>query len=76
VAGGADVPLPDSGPAPAVAEGSDPQAAGVPQTLLPVAPAGVVEDLGSGRRLLALLVLAGGSAAVGYAAGSSAPGPA
>jgi hypothetical protein len=76
VAGGADTALPDAAaPAPTVADGAVPQAAGAPPTLLPVAPAGVVEDLGSGRRLLALLVLAGGSAAVGYAAGQQRPGP-
>lgn len=73
VAGGAEVPLPAPAtvPEPAVA-------AGAPAAMTPLIvarPAGVVEDLGSGRRLLALLVLAGGSAAVGYAAGQQRPGP-
>ena len=73
VAGGADTPLPApaSAPEPAVVAGAP--AAATP--LLVARPAGVVEDLGSGRRLLALLVLAGGSAAVGYAAGQQRPGP-
>lgn len=71
VAGGAEVPLPEPAvPEPAVAGGAAPAT-----PLLLARPAGVVEDLGSGRRLLALLVLAGGSAAVGYAAGQQRPGP-
>lgn len=75
VAAGADVPLPEPEPAtapePAVAAGAAP----VATPLLLARPAGVVEDLTAGRRLLALLVLAGGSAAVGYAAGQQRPGP-
>ncbi len=73
VAGGLDAALPEpaSAPEPAVAAGAP--TAAVP--LLVARPAGVVQDLGSGRRLLALLVLAGGSAAVGYAAGQQRPGP-
>lgn len=71
VAGGDDAALPQAaGPQPAVA--------GTPPGRTPVVlarPAGVVEDLGTGRRLLGLLVLAGGSAAVGYAAGQQRPGP-
>ena len=59
-------------PPPAVA-GGPASSAGAPT--LVATPAGVVEDLGSGRRLLALLVLAGGSAAVGYAAGQQRPAP-
>lgn len=76
LAGGADAPLPETeaaGPEPAVAGGAAPGAAAAPVLL--TQPAGVVEDLGTGRRLLALLVLAGGSAAVGYAAGQQQPGP-
>lgn len=42
---------------------------------LTVVPAAVTGDDDSGRRLLALLALAGGSAAVGYAAGQQRPGP-
>lgn len=73
VAAGADVPLPEpaTAPEPAVAAGAVP----VATPLLLARPAGVVDDLTSGRRLLALLVLAGGSAAVGYAAGQQRPGP-
>ncbi len=73
VAAGADVPLPEPAtvPEPTLATGAAP----VATPLLLARPAGVVEDLGSGRRLLALLVLAGGSAAVGYAAGQQRPGP-
>lgn len=72
VAGGAEAPLPEpAAPAPAVAAGAGPAVA----PLILARPAGVAEDLGSGRRLLALLVLAGGSAAVGYAAGQQRPGP-
>jgi hypothetical protein len=73
LAGGADQPLPaEAGaPPPELAPGAAPGAAPV----LQATPAGVVEDLGTGRRLLALLVLAGGSAAVGYAAGQQRPGP-
>jgi ABC-type branched-subunit amino acid transport system ATPase component len=67
---GAEAALPATASAAAVPA---PQTA--PQAFQPVTPAGVVEDLGSGRRLLALLVLAGGSAAVGYAAGQQRPGP-
>lgn len=58
-------------PAPAVAGG--------PGTRLPPAfltrPAGAAQDLGETGRLLALLVLAGGCALVGFAAGQSRPGP-
>jgi hypothetical protein len=71
--------------APLLAGGADAALAAqptAPAPILPAAappllaqPAGVAEDLGSGRRLLALLVLAGGSAAVGYAAGQQRPGP-
>ena len=72
VAGGADSALAEAAtPAPSVAGGAAPAA--VP--LLLARPAGVAADLGGGRRLLALLVLAGGSAAVGYAAGQQRPGP-
>lgn len=72
VAGGESAALPPpAAPGPAVASGV-PQAA---PPLFRTSPAGVVEDLGAGRRLLALLVLAGGSAAVGYAAGQQRPGP-
>lgn len=73
LAGGADAALPGAEPAtpqPALAGG--PAANG---PVLMTQPAGVVEDVSSGRRLLALLVLAGGSAAVGYAAGQQQPGP-
>lgn len=73
VAGGADAALPApaaAAPAPAVAG-----AAPLATPFIVAQPAGVVEDLGAGRRLLALLVLAGGSAAVGYAAGQQRPGP-
>lgn len=71
VAGGDQAPLPEpAAPQPDVAA----VAPGNPPVLL-ARPAGVVEDLGSGRRLLGLLVLAGGSAAVGYAAGQQRPGP-
>jgi len=52
-----------------------PPVAAPPVVPLVTAPAGVAEELGSGRRLLALLVLAGGSAALGYAAGQQRPGP-
>ena len=38
-------------------------------------PALAAQDTGTGSRLLALLVLVGGSAAVGYAAGQQRPGP-
>lgn len=71
VAGGADTALPPepAAPAPALAGPT------APLTPLITQPAGVVEDLGAGRRLLALLVLAGGSAAVGYAAGQQRPAP-
>lgn len=66
-----DAALPETAaPAPAVA-GTTP---GAPPVLL-TRPAGVAEDLGTGPRLLALLALAGGSAAVGYAAGQQRPGP-
>jgi hypothetical protein len=72
LAGGDSAPLPEPvAPEPAVA-GAAPAAA--PAVLL-ARPAGVVDDLGAGRRLLGLLVLAGGSAAVGYAAGQQRPGP-
>lgn len=72
LAGGADAPLPAAaGPAPDVAAGAAPSAP--PQ--LQATPAGVVEDLGAGRRLLALLVLAAGSAALGYAAAQQRPAP-
>lgn len=70
VAGDDQAALRGAGPAPAVA-GATPVATPV----LLSRPAGVVEDLGAGRRLLALLVLAAGSAAVGYAAGQQRPGP-
>lgn len=70
VAGGDQVALPGAGPAPAVA-GATPVATPV----LLSRPAGVVEDLDAGRRLVALLALAVGSAAVGYAAGQQRPGP-
>ena len=71
VAGGDEAALPQaSGPEPAVAG-----AAPGNQRVLLARPAGVVDDLGAGRRLLGLLVLAGGSAAVGYAAGQQRPGP-
>lgn len=70
VAGGAPAAAAaPAAPAPALAA---PTAPGVP---LLTRPAGVVEQVGTGRRLLALLVLAGGSAAVGYAAGQQRPGP-
>ena len=49
-----------------------PVLATAPLNVLPAASTG---DDDSGRRLLALLALAGGSAAVGYAAGQSRPGP-
>lgn len=71
LAGADEAPLPEpAAPGPAVAG-----AAPVNPPVLLARPAGVVEDLGSGRRLLGLLVLAGGSAAVGYAAGQQRPGP-
>jgi hypothetical protein len=72
VAGGDALPaLPQTQtPGPAVAS----QAPVNPPVLL-ATPAGVVEDLGTGRRLLGLLVLAGGSAAVGYAAGQQRSAP-
>lgn len=60
-----------TGPAPAVAGGAGP----VARPLLLARPAAVGDDLGAGRRLLGLLVLAGGSAAVGYAAGQQRSGP-
>ncbi|TAL21539.1 MAG: hypothetical protein EPN99_07430 [Frankiales bacterium] len=63
-------------------------AAAAPEAAAPVAPAPVLAtaplavlpashagDEDAGRRLLALLALAGGSAAVGYAAGQQRPGP-
>ena len=61
-------------PAPAAAApvAPAPALATAPLAVLPAASSGE-ED--SGRRLLALLALAGGSAAVGYAAGQSRPGP-
>lgn len=71
VAGAAPVAAAAAVPEPAVAGAATPPAT----PFLLAQPAGVVEDLGSGRRLLALLVLAGGSAAVGYAAGQQRPGP-
>lgn len=49
-----------------------PVLAAVPLAVLPASHGG---DEDSGRRLLALLALAGGSAAVGYAAGQQRPGP-
>ena len=49
-----------------------PVLATAPLTVLPAAATG---DDDSSRRLLALLALAAGSAAVGYAAGQSRPGP-
>ena len=58
-------------PAPAVAGGAAP----VTRPLLLARPAAADDDLGAGRRLLGLLVLAGGSAAVGYAAGQQRSGP-
>jgi hypothetical protein len=71
VAGGEQAALPaTAAPAPALARAAP---AGAPVLL--TRPAGVADDLGSERRLLALLVLAGGSAAVGYAAGQQRPGP-
>ena len=71
VAGGDEAALPEpTAPEPAVAG----QAPANPPVLL-ARPAGVVEDVGTGRRLLGLLVLAGGSAAVGYAAGQQRPAP-
>jgi hypothetical protein len=71
VAGGEQAALPvTAAPAPALARTAP---AGAPVLL--TRPAGVAEDLGAGRRLLALLVLAGGSAAVGYAAGQQRQGP-
>lgn len=60
-----------TGPAPAVAS----EAAPLAQRFVLARPAAIGEDFGAGRRLLALLVLAGGSAAVGYAAGQQRPGP-
>ena len=59
-----------TGPAPAVASGVAPT-----RPLILARPAAVGEELGAGRRLLALLVLAGGSAAVGYAAGQQRSSP-
>lgn len=78
--GSADAPAldPAVAAAPLSAPLAAPQTGAAPVTLPPplqATPAGVVEDLGAGRRLLALLVLAGGSAAVGYAAGQQRPGP-
>jgi hypothetical protein len=73
VAGGADAALPEAAAAPAPAVATNAAPAATP--LLVATPAGVVEDLGAGGRLLALLVLAAGSAAVGYAAGQQRPGP-
>lgn len=71
VAGGDEAALPQAAaPAPAVA-GRAPVA---PPVLL-ARPAALGQDVGTGRRLLGLLVLAGGSAAVGYAAGQQRPGP-
>lgn len=61
-------PSPD-GAAPAL---PTPVLATAPLNVLPAASTGADD---SGRRLLALLALAGGSAAVGYAAGQSRPGP-
>lgn len=49
-----------------------PVLATAPLAVLPASHAG---DEDAGRRLLALLALAGGSAAVGYAAGQQRPGP-
>lgn len=70
VAGADALAVPDAAPVPAVAGLAPAQA-----PALLAQPAGVVEDLDAGRRLLALLALAGGSAAVGYAAGQQRPGP-
>ena len=62
--------------APAPAAGRPAVAAPPPGTQqLVVRPAAVTGDDDAGRRLLALLALAGGSAAVGYAAGQTRPGP-
>lgn len=76
--GSAALDAPALDPAVASAPQAAPQTGAAPVALPPAlsaTPAGVVEDLGAGRRLLALLVLAGGSAAVGYAAGQQRPGP-
>lgn len=71
VAGGDEAALPQpAAPSPAVA---GPRPARPPVLL--ARPAALGEDVGTGRRLLGLLVLAGGSAAVGYAAGQQRPGP-
>lgn len=67
---GDDAPAQAAGPEPAVA---DTAPAGPP--LLQARPTGAVQELDAGRRLLALLVLAAGCAAVGYAAGQQRPGP-
>ena len=75
LAGGGGIALPEaaaSAPEPALA---DPVTPGTSAPVVFAQPAGVVEDLGTGRRLVALLVLAGGSAAVGYAAGQQQPAP-
>lgn len=58
-----------AGPAPVAV------AAPAPAAVLLARPTGVAAEDDAGRRLLALLVLAGGSAAVGYAAGQPRPGP-
>lgn len=72
LAGGEAAPAPAAAaPAPAVASGTQ---LSFPPSVL-ARPASVTEDLGAGRRLVALLVLAAGSAAVGYAAGQQRPGP-
>lgn len=69
VAGGAEAALPEPRqPEPALAQNPAAQ-------IISARPAGIADDVGSGRRLLALLVLVGGSAAVGYAAGQQRPGP-
>lgn len=71
LAGGDEAALPEAEPpAPAVAA----QVPANPPVLL-ARPAALGEDVGTARRLLGLLVLAGGSAAVGYAAGQQRPGP-
>jgi hypothetical protein len=69
--GTAETPLVATGPEPAVA-GSAPPTTG--RRLL-ARPSAVADDLGAGRRLLALHFLAGGGVAVGYAAGQQPSGP-
>lgn len=83
----ADLGAPMAGSAP-VAAALPALAAPAPETAAPAAlppvlataplavlPASHAGDEDAGRRLLALLALAGGSAAVGYAAGQQRPGP-